>query len=126
MQELTRRRAIAVGLRTKVPQIARVGAFALLAIGIGLVGRSYYKLRNAEKFKLPPKAAELSKEVTGVVNGYEQRITKNDRLYLLVKASKDTTYSDSHHELENVSVTVYPPTGDVPDQISALRAVWQP
>jgi lipopolysaccharide export system protein LptA len=128
LQELTRKRAIAVGLRTKVPQIARIGAFVLLAIGIGLVGRSYYKRRNAEneRFKLPPKAAELSKEVTGVVEGYEQRVTKNDRLYLLVKASRDTTYSDTHHELENVSVGVYPPIGDVPDQISAARAIYQP
>ena len=94
--------------------------------GIALVGISYYKLRNTEKFKVRSEAPELSKQVTGVVEGYEQRVTKNDRLYLLVKASKDTTFSDGHHELENVSMQVYPPEGDVPDQISAARAVYIP
>jgi lipopolysaccharide export system protein LptA len=45
---------------------------------------------------------------------------------MLVKASRDITFSDSHHELENVSMAVYPPEGDVPDQISASRGVYQP
>ena len=126
MQELTRKRAIALGLRARVPMITRLVAFALLISGIALVGISYYKLRNTEKFKVRSEAPELSKQVTGVVEGYEQRVTKNDRLYLLVKASKDTTFSDGHHELENVSMQVYPPEGDVPDQISAARAVYIP
>ncbi len=106
--------------------IARIVAFALLASGIAVVGVSYYKLRNVEKFKAKSDKPELSKEVTGVVEGYEQRVTKNDRLYLLVKASRDVTFSDGHHELENVSMAVYPPEGDTPDQISAARAIYQP
>ncbi|HET9711291.1 MAG TPA: hypothetical protein VFP64_05395, partial [Pyrinomonadaceae bacterium] len=100
MQELTRKRALALGLRAKVPMITRILAFALLASGIAVVGISYYKLRNVEKFKAKSENPELSKDVTGVVEGYEQRVTKNDRLYLLVKASRDVTFSDGHHELE--------------------------
>ena len=126
MHELTRKRAIAIGLRARVPLITRLLAFALLASGIALVGVSYYKLRNNEKFKPRSEKPELSKQVTGVVEGYEQRVTKNDRLYLLVKASKDTTFSDGHHELENVSMQVFPPEGEVPDQISAAHAVYIP
>lgn len=126
MQELTRRRAIALGLRAKVPVITRLVAFTLLVSGIAVVGISYYKLRNAEKFKAKSEKPELSKEVTGVVEGYEQRVTKNDRLYLLVKASRDVTFSDGHHELENINMAVYPPEGETPDQISAARAVFQP
>jgi len=106
--------------------ITRMLAFALLVSGIALVGVSYFKLRNTEKFKPRSEKPELSKQVTGVVEGYEQRVTKNDRLYLLVKASKDTTFSDGHHELENVSMQVFPPEGDVPDQISAAHAVYIP
>ncbi|HKR11018.1 MAG TPA: LPS export ABC transporter periplasmic protein LptC [Pyrinomonadaceae bacterium] len=121
-----RKRALALGLRARVPMITRLVAFALLISGIALVGISYYKLRNVERFKARSEKPELSKQVTGVVEGYEQRVTKNDRLYLLVKASKDTTFSDGHHELENVSMQVYPPAGDVPDQISALRALYMP
>jgi len=126
MQELTRRQAIGIGLRARVPLLARIAAFVLLAAGIGFVGVSYYKLRNQEKFIASKKPAELSKDVTGIMEGYEQRMMKNDRLYLLVKASRDITYSDSHHELENVSVAVYPPEGDVPDEISAARGIYQP
>ena len=106
--------------------ITRIVAFALLVSGITLVAVSYYKLRNTEKFKPRSERPELSKQVTGVMEGYEQRVTKNDRLYLLVKASKDTTFSDGHHELENVSMQVFPPEGDVPDQISAAHAVYIP
>ena len=126
MQALTRKRSFAIGWRARVPLIARIVAFVLLASGIAVVGISYYKLRNTPKFKARSDKPELSKEVTGVVEGYEQRVTKDGRLYMLVKASRDVTFSDSHHELDNVSVAVYPPEGDVPDQISATRAVYQP
>jgi LPS export ABC transporter protein LptC/lipopolysaccharide transport protein LptA len=126
MQDLTNKRALALGLRAKVPMITRILAFALLVSGIAVVGISYYKLRNVEKFKAKSENPELSKDVTGVVEGYEQRVTKNDRLYLLVKASRDVTFSDGHHELENVSMAVYPPEGETPDQISATRAIYQP
>src|SRR5215211_7077096 len=101
MQALTRKRAFGIGWRARVPLIARIAAFVLLASGIAVVGISYYKLRNVEKFRAKSAMPELSKEVTGRVEGYEQRVTKNDRLYLLVKASRDITFSDGHHELEN-------------------------
>jgi lipopolysaccharide export system protein LptA len=128
MQEVTRRRAIAIGLRARVPAITRIVAFALLVSGLAVVGISYYKLRNAnaEKFKAKSEKPELSKEVTGVVEGIEHHVTKNDRLYLLVKASRDVTFSDGHHELENINMAVYPPEGDTPDQISAARAIFYP
>jgi LPS export ABC transporter protein LptC/lipopolysaccharide transport protein LptA len=126
MQDLTNKRAIALGLRARVPVITRIIAFALLVSGIAVVGISYYKLRNVEKFKAKSEKPELSKEVTAVVEGYEQRVTKNDRLYLLVKASRDVTFSDGHHELDNINMAVYPPEGDTPDQISAARAIYQP
>jgi len=126
MQALTRKRSFGIGWRARVPLIARILAFVLLASGIAVVGISYYKLRNVEKFRAKSEMPVLSKEVTGRIEGYEQRVTKNDRLYMLVKASVDITFSDNHHELENVSVAVYPPEGDVPDQISAARAIYQP
>ena len=126
MQEVSKKRSIAIGLRAHYPVMARLIAFVLLASGIAFVGLSYYKLRNNERFVMKSKTPELSKEVIGRVEGYEQRVTKNDRLYLLVKASVDLTFSDNHHELENVSVAVYPESGDVPHQISAARAIYQP
>ncbi len=126
MQEVTRKRAIALGLRAKVPVITRIVAFTLFVSGLTVVGISYYKLRNTPKFNMASGEPELSKEVTGVVEGYERRITKNDRLWLLVKASRDVTFSDDHHELENVNIAVYPPDGETPDQISASRGIYRP
>jgi lipopolysaccharide export system protein LptA len=117
---------MAIGLRARVPLVARIFAILLLAAGVAFVGISYYRLRNNKPFRLRSEAPELSKEVTGIIEGYEQRVTKGDQLYLLLKASKDTTFSDNHHELENVSLAVYPTTGNKPDQISALRAVYIP
>jgi LPS export ABC transporter protein LptC len=126
MEALTRKRSFGIGWRARVPLIARIVAFVLLVSGIAVVGISYYKLRNVEKFRAKSEKPELSKEVTGRVEGYEQRVTKDGRLYMLVKASVDITFSDGHHELENVSMAVYPPEGDVPDQISAARAIYEP
>jgi lipopolysaccharide export system protein LptA len=127
MQEVNRRRAIALGVRAKVPMITRLVAVTLLVSGLTVVAISYLKLRNVSKFKAKSEKPELSKDVTGVVEGYEQRVTtKEGRLWLLVKASRQITYSDDHHELENVSMVVYPPEGEIPDQISAARGIYQP
>ena len=104
--------------------ITRLVAITLLVSGIAIVTVSYLKLRSVAKFKAKSEKPELSKEVTSIVEGYEQRVTKNDRLYMLVKASRDIKFSDGHHELENISVAVYPPEGETPDQISAARAIY--
>ncbi|MCM3871405.1 MAG: LPS export ABC transporter periplasmic protein LptC [Pyrinomonadaceae bacterium] len=124
MQEITPKRAFAIGLRARFPLIARTVAIVILTAGIGFIGISYYQLRNNKKFWLTGKTPELSKEITGRIEGYEQRVTKGDRLYLLLKAAVDITYADGHHELEAVNLTVYPPEGDKPDQISAARAIY--
>src|SRR5688572_5273986 len=124
MQEITKKRAIAIGLRTRAPIVARAAALFILAAAIIFVAISYYKLRNNKPFRLKSETPELSKEITGIIEGYEQRVMKHDRLYLLLKASRDITYSDGHHELEVVNVEVYPPEGDKPDQISSTRAIY--
>src|SRR5882724_5254952 len=123
MQELTRRRAVAIGLRARVPLLTRILAVALLAAGLAFVAISYYRLRNNKPFRLKSETPELSKEVTGIIEGYEQRVTRGDRLYLWLRASRDMTFSDNHHELEDVILAIYPAVGDKPDQISATRAI---
>ena len=124
MQQITRKRAVAIGLRARFPLIARIVAISILILGIGFIAISYYRLRNNTPFRLKSETPELSKEITGIIEGYEQRVTKGERLYLLLKASRDITFSDGHHELENVSLAVYPPVGEKPDQIAAKRAIY--
>ena len=124
MQEVTRKRAIRVGMRARFPIVARAAAILILTAAVAFIAISYYRLRNNKPFRMRSETPELSKEITGITEGYEQRVTKDDRLYLLLKASRDITYSDGHHELETVNLAVYPPVGDKPDQISANRAIY--
>ena len=124
MEEIRKQKTVAIGVRAHLPLITRIVAICVLVAGVVFVGISYYKLRNNKPFRLKSETPELSKEITGIIEGYEQHVMKEGRLYLLVKASRDITFSDGHHELENIDVAVYPPAGDKPDQITANRAIW--
>lgn len=124
MQEITRKRAIGIGLRARFPLIARYVAIFVLTVGIAFIAVSYYRLRNNTRFVLKPEAPELSKEITGRINGYKHGVTRDDRLYLLVEASQELIFADGHHELEDVRLSVYPPDGNKPDQISSKRAIY--
>jgi lipopolysaccharide export system protein LptA len=126
MQEITRKRAIAIGLRARAPLVVRAGALIILVAALIFVAVSYYRLRNNKPFRLKSEAPELSREIKGIVEGYEQKLMKGDRLYLWLRASRDITFMDDHHELEQVSLSVYPPVGDKPDQISANKAIYDP
>ncbi len=126
MQEITRKRAIAIGLRARAPVVARGVALLILVAAVVFVAISYYGLRNKTKFRLASKSPELSKEIKGIVEGYEQRLMKGDRLYLWLRAARDITFTDDHHELEQVNLAVYPPVGDKPDQIVANKAIYDP
>src|SRR5512138_2708076 len=125
MEVIERKRRIsAVDLRARVPAIARGIALFLFIAGTIFVGVSYYKMRNRTQFRLSPGTPALSKEVTGVINGYEQRITKEDRLYLWLRAARDVTYADGHHELEQVNLQVFQANIDKPDQIVSDRSLY--
>lgn len=125
MQAVTRKRRItAVDLRARVPVIARALALFLLVGGGIFVGVSYYKMRNNTPFRLKSEAPALSKEITGIINGYERRITKDGRLSLWLRAARDVTYADGHHELEQINLQVFPATSDKPDQILSDRSIY--
>jgi LPS export ABC transporter protein LptC len=124
MQVVRRKRISAVDLRARVPVLARALALFLLIAGGIFVGVSYYKMRHNTPFRMKSEAPALSKEITGIINGYEQRITRDNRLYLWLRAARDVAYADGHHELEQVNLQVFPPTGDKPDQISSDRAIY--
>ena len=112
-------------MRARFPLVARTLAIVILTAGIAFIAISYYRLRNNTPFRMRSETPKLSKEETGRTLGYEQRVTtKEGRLHLLLKAAVDITYSDGHHELEQVSLAVYPPVGEKPDQINANRAIY--
>jgi len=125
MQEIRRRRAIAIGLRARLPVFTRIVALFVLITGIVFVGVSYYKLRNKKPFVLPPKGTELSNKETGRIQGYEQRILRKDgSLFLWLRAATDITFADEHHELENVNLEIYSPGAEKPNRITGNRAIY--
>ena len=126
MQEVRRKKAFDIGWRARLPVVARALAILMLLTGLVYVGISYYRNRNKEPFRMRGEAPALSKQVTSVLEGYERRVMDNGRLSVLVRAARDITYSDNHHELEEVHLEVYPEKGDKPDQISAHRAIYLP
>src|SRR5207247_2225909 len=124
MQVVRRKRISAVDLRARVPALARALALFLLIAGGIFVGVSYYKMRHNTPFRLRSEAPALSKEIEGIINGYERRITKDNRLFMWLRAARDIKYTDGHHELEQVNLQIFPPAGDKPDQIVSDRSLY--
>ena len=118
MQDNPTKKAFDIGWRARLPVVARALAILMLVTGLVYVGISYYRNRNKEPFRMRGEAPVLSRQVTSVIEGYERRVMDNERLSVLVRAARDITYSDNHHELEEVHLEVYPENGDKPDQIS--------
>jgi lipopolysaccharide export system protein LptA len=124
MQEIRRKRAIAIEWRARLPIFTRILALVVLIAGIAFVAVSYYKLRNRSLFSMKSQPPELSREVVGRVSGYEQRIARKDGSpFLWLRAATDITYSDGHHELENVNLAVYSPGVEKPNLITGNRAI---
>jgi LPS export ABC transporter protein LptC len=125
MQVVRRKRRItAVDLRARVPAIARGLALLLLIGGAVFVGVSYYKMRNNTRFRLKSETPALSKEIVAIVTGYEQKVTKNDKLVLWLRAARDVKYADGHHELEQLNAQFFHPNIEKPDQIVGDRAMY--
>jgi LPS export ABC transporter protein LptC/lipopolysaccharide transport protein LptA len=112
-----------IGLRIAVPKFVRVLALALLACGVAAVAISYWRLRNHTEFRMRAGQAQLSTEVVGDIRNLEHREMKGDRLWVVLTADRDLTFSDGHHELENVHLEVYPDKGDQPDKISSQKTL---
>lgn len=124
MQEIRRRRVSILDLRARLPYVARVLALVIGIAGVLFVGISYYKMRHNVPFRMFGQNPELSKTVTSVVEGYERREMDGDRLSLLVRAARDITFADGHHELEEVQLESYPEGSDKPNQVKAHRAIF--
>jgi hypothetical protein len=124
MQAVTRKKRItAVDLRARVPAIARALALILLVGGAVFVGVSYYKMRNNTPFRLKSESPALSKEITSIINGYEQRITKNERFSWL-RAARAMIYARRSSRVEQINAQVFPPTGEKTDQIVSIGRFW--
>jgi LPS export ABC transporter protein LptC/lipopolysaccharide transport protein LptA len=126
LQEVQRKRAVLIGLRARVPLVLRVVAGGALIGVLVYAGVSLYRHKKQTEFTLKNGKPVLSTQVVSTVEGYERRVTDGDRLTLLVTAARDITYSDNHHELEQVKLESYPKEGAQPNRVTAARAIYQP
>lgn len=127
VQEVKRKRTMAIDLRARIPALARFFALAVLVAGIGFVVVSYYRLRGNNPFVMISQTPELSKNVVSEIDGYDRRVTEGDRLRLWLRAAHAKTFDDGHHELQTVDLEVYPAAGgDKPDKIAAQNAIYDP
>lgn len=69
---------------------------------------------------------QLSKDVLAVAYDYERVEIENNRTKYLVRASKATTFTDNHQELEDVYIEVYDETGEKKDVLTSRQAVYIP
>lgn len=120
------RRVNLLGFRTRIPLYLRWLAIIALAATIFGIGVGFYRARNRKDFRMIPGLAELSKDVTAVVNGYERRETDGNVVKYFIKADKATEYSDKHKEFENAYLEAYDEKGEKFDKITANRAILIP
>lgn len=123
MQEVKRKKVFGLGVRTRLPIIARYLSLAALVAAIIFVIIGYRRSEGLREFVMRGGAPELARTVEREVYNFERRISEGDRLRLLLRASKEITYTDGHHELEGVYLEAYPASGEPrPDRIaSTLR-----
>lgn len=124
-EKFNRKNKGSIRVRADLPKI--LGAFAVLGLVLVVIGIFVSIFRTKEKpFILKNEEVQLSKDVTGVINGFERRETDGEITKYFIKADKATTFSDNHQELENVYLEAYDEAGQKFDKISANRAIYVP
>lgn len=114
-----------LGLRANTPTVLRIAGGILLAVTIVVLAFAFLRKKEPD-FEMISGLPQLSKDVVGVVSGYERRETDGEIVKYLVKADKATTYSDNHQELENALIQVYDEKGDKFDNINSAKALFIP
>ncbi len=114
-------------IRAKIPMILRVLALSGLVLTVLIIGIGFYWNSGYDEFRLKPQHTQLSKEVIGVVNGYERTETDSGIKKYFIKADKATTFADNHQELENVYLQVFDEDDvEISDKISGNKAIYIP
>lgn len=113
--------------RAKIPFILRLVAIVGLVATILVIGIGFYWSSGQDEFRLKPQHTQLSKDVVGIVNGYERRESDQGIVKYYIKADKAITFTDEHQELENVYLQVFDEeNSEVYDNISSNKAIYIP
>lgn len=112
--------------RANLPKYFRAAAICALVAAVLAIGIGFYRNRNNQEFRMKSLPANLSKDVTAEVSGYERRETEGDVVKYYIKADHAKTFTDNHQELENVFLQVFDDAGEKFDQITAAKAIYVP
>lgn len=115
-----------IDLWASLPLVLRYFALATLGFTILAVIVGYWQARGTRPVLIKAGQPQLSQEIEAIVNGYERRVTVNDKLQMFVKADREIKFTDGRHELENVFLEVHPENSDAPDRVRANKAVYTP
>ncbi len=121
-----RRASAFIDLWATLPLFLRLLAISVLAVTLTAIVIGYWGLRDKQDFHLKGENPQLTMEVEAVVNGYERRMTNGDKLQMLIRADRETKYTDGRHELDNIFLENYPENSATPDRITAIKAVYRP
>lgn len=113
--------------RTDLLAILRMVALFGLILTVLFIGVGFYRGSSYKEFRLKPQDKKLSEEVVSEVNGYERREIENNVTKYYIKASRATTFSDKHQELEGVFLQIFDKL-DVKssDKVTANKAIYIP
>ncbi|MEZ5307014.1 MAG: LptA/OstA family protein [Pyrinomonadaceae bacterium] len=124
---MTERKPNKYAIRATLPAVLRYAAIFAALLTIIAVGIGFYVATSKPEFRGKEFPAALSKNLTGVVNGYKRRETENGIPKYMVVADIARTFDDNHQELDNVRLELYK-NGDtaVFDSIASEKAVYIP
>ena len=126
MSETPRQNLKNLQTRANLPKYLGIGAAAALALTLIAVGIAFYRSRNNQDFRLRSEDAQLSKDVTAEVSGYERTETDGEIKKYFIRAERAKTFADNHQELETVFLQVFDDRGEAFDQITAQKAIYIP
>lgn len=121
----TQKKINLIGLRANTPAVLRAAALIILAVTIVIVAIAFLRPKEPD-FQMISDLPQLSKDVVGVINGYERREMEGDVIKYYVKADKATTFADNHQEMEAAFIQVYDEKGEKFDNITAAKALIIP
>jgi lipopolysaccharide export system protein LptA len=96
-----------------------------VAVGAALVVSYRSQFGFLRRGKSGWAGSRLSQRLISVSENIEHRQSQGNTLKYLLKAGRDEVYDDGHHELKDVSLTIYGRKGDASAVVTAAHAVYQ-
>jgi LPS export ABC transporter protein LptC/lipopolysaccharide transport protein LptA len=109
-----------------LPRAARgLALLVFIAVGAALVVSYRSQFGFLRRAKSGWAGGQLSQRLVSVSENIVHRQNQGNQLKYLLKAARDEVYDDGHHELKDVSLTIYGSKGEETALVQAARCVYQ-